>query len=101
MVFAEIHFDTPIQDLPIIKVLYSENLRPNKCLYIKEIFASIIGSTQGCHKKNRKRRKQKQAKVLLLMEILNKTTRACEKPVSIRELLKNRKFDITLLGLVV
>lgn len=80
--------------------MYGESSGPNKRPHIEETSAPTTGRTQGRHKKSGKRGEQKQAEVLPLVGMLNETTGACEKPVSIRELLKNTKVDVSLLDLV-
>lgn len=80
--------------------MYGESSGPNKPPHIEETSASTTGRTQSHHKKGGERREQKQSEVLPLVEMLNETTGACEKPVSIRELLENTKVDLSLLDLV-
>lgn len=99
-VSAGVCFTTPIQDLPITEVMYGESSGPNMCPHIEDTSARTTGRTQGRHKKSGKRGEQKQTEVLPLVGMLNETTRVHEKPVSIRELLKSIKVDVSLLDLV-
>lgn len=80
--------------------MYGESSGPNKRPHIEEVSAPTTGRTQCCHKKSGKRGERKQAEVFPLVGMLNETTGVHKKPVSIRELLKGTKVDVSLLDLV-
>lgn len=72
----------------------------NKRSHFEEPPAPIFVCCQARQKKSGKREERKQAKDLPLVGMLNKDTRVYKKPISIKELLKGTKFDVSLLEFV-
>lgn len=84
--------------VPAIDAMYGESSGPNKRPHIEE--SSALARTQTRQKKGGKKGERKQANVLPLVEMLNDATGEYKKPISIKELLKGTKVDISLLDLV-
>lgn len=79
-------------------IIYGENSGTNERPYIEELTTST--RTQARQKRSGKKREKKQSDAFPLMGMLNDATKEYEKLVSIREILKSTRLDISLLDLV-